>query len=217
MVDHTYLKNFKYKTDNPYHDRLEEFDNFVFRNSQAENFAGIWNQSVFKKIAPLYVEVGVGYGHFMMDFCEQNPEINYVGLDYRFKRSFNLAKKLSTHPTKNFRYLRAKGERLHYIFSENEVDVLFFFFPDPWPKTRQNKKRLFQKPFLEICHKILKPNGKIFIKTDHDDYATWMENVLRDQNLFQMKMSTKNLWKRIQNIFWQISKQNLKKYFSQKI
>lgn len=193
MVDHTYLKDFKYKTKNPYNLKLEEFSEFVFRDEEGEKLSGKWNQEIFDRNAPIYAEIGSGYGHFMMEFCENNPDINFVGMDYRFKRSFELAKKLKKHPTKNFRYLRAKGERIGFLFAENEIDTIFYFFPDPWPKTRHHKKRLLQKPFLEMAYKVLKPEGKIFIKTDHDGYGEWMENVLRDQDLFTIDMKTKNL------------------------
>jgi len=193
MVDHTYLRDFKYKTKNLYHDRLGDFKDFVFCGEQGEDLQGKWNQDVFKRHSPLCLEIGSGYGEFMMDFCEKNPDINFVGLDYRFKRSFTLAKKLNNISQKNFRFLRAKGERIGFLFKENEVDTLFYFFPDPWPKTSHNKKRLFQMPFLEVAHKVLKAGGKFYIKSDHDDYAKWMEKILLKQNLFHVDLKTTDL------------------------
>jgi tRNA (guanine-N7-)-methyltransferase len=193
MADHTYNENFKYTSTNPYHHRLEGFSDFVYRDHEAEEQRGKWNKDVFKKEAPLYLEIGSGYGHFMLSYCENNPDINFVGLDYRFKRSFELAKKLDKHPTKNFRYLRAKGERVEFMFEKNELDRIFYFFPDPWPKARHNKKRLFQAPFLESAYEVLKPGGKIFIKTDHDGYADWMIEVMNDSPLFEVELSTKDL------------------------
>lgn len=193
MTDITYLKDFKYTHKNPYHDRLEEFSEFVMRDMEAEAHQNKWNTDIFKKDARLCVEIGSGYGHFMMNFCEKNPDINFVGLDYRFKRSYSLAKKLSEHPSNNFRYLRAKGERIHHVFGENEVDTIFYFFPDPWPKARHHKKRLFQLPFIEAANNVLKPGGKIFIKTDHDGYAEWMRDVIASQDKFKCVLDTTDL------------------------
>jgi tRNA (guanine-N7-)-methyltransferase len=193
MTDLTYSEEFKYTSTNPYHDKLEEFKGFVFRDHEAEELKGKWNSEVFKRDAPLCLEIGTGYGHFMMDYSENNPEVNFIGLDYRFKRSFSLAKKLATHPTKNFKYLRAKGERVHFLFNESELDRMFYFFPDPWPKTRHQKKRLFQAAFLDQAYKVLKPGGKIFIKTDHDGYADWMIKVMDNHELFEVVMATKDL------------------------
>ena len=97
------------------------------------------------------------------------------------------------HEEKNFCLLRAKGERVSHIFGEGEVDRLYYFFPDPWPKTRHHKKRLFQLPFLEEVEKVLKKGGEICIKTDHDGYAEWMRQVISSQSKFDVILSTKDL------------------------
>lgn len=193
-MDHTFKKEFKYSHDNPYHDRLAAFSDFVMRDEEAEAHAGQWSEKVFQRsAAPLCAEVGTGYGHFMMDYCADHPEVNFVGMDYRFKRSFNLARKLEKHPTKNFKYLRARGERIHFIFGESELDRVFYFFPDPWPKKRHFKKRLFQKPFLESCYHSLKAGGELLVKTDHEGYADWMEEVMKEQDLFDVVFQTRDL------------------------
>lgn len=173
-LNFSYREDFKYTSNNPYHEKLKVFEDFVLRDEAAETNKGKWNSDVFKREAPLNVEIGTGYGNFMHHYCQNNPDVNFVGLDYRFKRSFHLAEKLNTLENKNFKYLRAKGERIAFMFDENEVDNIFYFFPDPWPKTRHHKKRLFQKPFLDAAHKVLKNDGILWIKTDHDGYFEWM-------------------------------------------
>jgi tRNA (guanine-N7-)-methyltransferase len=50
---------------------------------------------------------------------------------------------------------------------------------------------LFQKPFLNACHKVLKPGGTLFVKTDHDGYFEWMlEHVKGDERFEVMLQST---------------------------
>ncbi len=193
--DHSYRADFKYKHQNPYHDRLSEFSDFVFRDNEAEHLKSKWSSQYFKNDKPIHVEIGCGYGHFMQQYCLDKPEYNFVGIDYRFKRSFSLAKKLTSlpHEEKNFCLLRAKGERVGHIFGEKEVDRVFYFFPDPWPKTRHHKKRLFQAPFLKEVKKILRPGGEVFIKTDHDDYAEWMRGVIRNQAEFDCVLDSKDI------------------------
>ncbi len=193
MVDHSYNADFQYTHDNPYHDKLAIFDDFVLRDDECEKYAGVWNAQVFKRDAPLCVEIGSGYGHFMMEYCQKNPHENFVGMDYRFKRSFALAKQLHSIDQGQFKYLRAKGERIHFQFGSNEVDKIYYFFPDPWPKNRHRKKRLFQEPFLAAAYKVLKPGGQIFVKTDHDDYAQWMEKVIEKNDLFHCELASFNL------------------------
>ena len=191
--DLCFKEDFKYTHNNPYHDRLAVFDEFVLKDDEGENHRGKWSHDIFKNDKPLEVEIGTGYGHFMMSYTQENPDINFIGLDHRFKRSFHLAEKLSKLDTKNFRYLRARGERLGFLFGDQEVSRIFYFFPDPWPKKRHHKKRLFQKRFMEEAHRVLTKDGSIFIKTDHDGYFEWMLEELEDQNLFKIEMKTFDL------------------------
>ena len=195
-LDHSYKEEFSYKHQNPYHDKLSEFSSFVFRDNESEVLKGQWNKNFFKNNKPISVEVGCGYGQFMRSYTKDYPEENFVGIDYRFKRSYSLAKHLSEQETKNFCLLRAKGERLGFIFSESEVSKLFYFFPDPWPKTRHHKKRLFQAPFIQDAYKVLKPGGQLLIKTDHDEYAEWMSELIHGPevlNKFDILLETKDL------------------------
>ena len=190
--NYCYHPNFKYTHDNPYHDKLELFDSFVLRDDDSETNSGKWGE-LFKNNKPIEVEIGTGYGEFMIEYSQNNPEINFIGLDHRFKRSFGLAKKLDKLTYKNFRYLRARGERLEFMFQANEIQSIFYFFPDPWPKTRHHKKRLFQKPFLNACHKVLRPGGSLFVKTDHDEYHDWMLNHINGDDRFEVILNSKNL------------------------
>jgi tRNA (guanine-N7-)-methyltransferase len=187
-----YRPDFKYTHDNPYHEKLAVFDSFVLRDEAAETNVGRW-KDLFQSPAPIEVEIGTGYGEFMLEYCQKNPGINFIGLDHRFKRSYGLATKLNKLEHKNFRYLRARGERLEFMFDESEVQSIFYFFPDPWPKSRHHKKRLFQKPFLDACHKVLKPGGTLFVKTDHDGYFEWMLDHLKDDSRFEIILQSHNL------------------------
>ena len=189
-----YRPDFKYSHDNPYHDKLEAFDKFVLRDEEAETNQGKWNK-LFGNENPIEVEIGTGYGDFMMEYTQENPGINFIGLDHRFKRSYSVAQKLEKLEHQNFRYLRARGERLEFMFNENEVQSVFYFFPDPWPKTRHHKKRLFQKPFLNACYKVLKPGGTLYVKTDHDGYFDFMLNHLKDETRFDILLESRDLRK----------------------
>lgn len=192
-TDFLFKKDFQYKHNNPYHDRLEIFEQFVLRDDEGENFQGGWAAQVFHNQNPIEVEIGSGYGHFMMEHTQKNPQINFVGLDHRFKRSFHLAKKLNQLEYKNFRYLRARGERLAFLFGADELAKIYYFFPDPWPKKRHHKKRLFQKKFLDEAHQVLHSGGEILIKTDHDQYFEWMRDELKDEKRFECTMLTNDL------------------------
>ena len=215
-MEKIFEQDFCYKHRNPYHEKLEEFSEFVLRDNEAENHRGKWNQNVFKRKAPLYVEIGSGYGHFMQNFCQNHPHINYVGIDYRFKRSFQLAKRLSKLSIKNFRLLRARGERISFQFGTNEIDQIFYFFPDPWPKKRHHKKRSFNKVFLERLYEVLSPGGKIMIKTDHQEFSEWILLVLEEIPFFIKELVTFDLRKEYPEHFLSSFQTKFEKIFLKK-
>ena len=180
---------------NPYNEKLRQFDSFVYLDTEAEIFKNNWQKNVFNNQNPLTVEIGVGYGDFMFNYCQTHPNQNYIGLDIRFKRSFGVAKKLETLPEKNFRLLRAQGQRLPWLFAEREIDQLFCFFPDPWPKTKQHKKRLFQKKFLDSLSTLIKKNGFIFFKTDHTDLYEWTLREIEKCEKLKLVWKSNDLYK----------------------
>ena len=192
--DRAFNQDFKYTHNNPYHHRLQAFDGLVLRDTEAEDFKGQWSKKLFLNDSPIHLEIGTGYGHFMMDYTQKNPQANFVGLDHRFKRSFHLAKKLEKLTHKNFRYLRAKGERIGHLFEESEVSRIFYFFPDPWPKTRHHKKRLFQTHFLDLCQRVLTSSGELLIKTDHLDYFKWMVQFAKTHSGFSCEFLSYDLY-----------------------
>ena len=193
-MDYSYKEDFKYLHKNPYHHKLQNYSDFVLRDHEGENYQGRWKKDFFKNYNPLILEIGCGYGHFLKDYALLNPHENIIGMDYRFKRSFELAKRLSTIESNNFGLLRAKGERIQFLFEKKELDKIFYFFADPWPKTRHKKKRLFNSLFLDHAHSILADDGKIFIKTDHDDLALHFKKVIDAHPLFDLVFETKNLY-----------------------
>ena len=52
------------------------------------------------------------------------------------------------------------------------------YFPDPWPKKRQQKRRLLQPPFVELLADRVDPGGVLHLATDWNDYAEHMHAVL---------------------------------------
>lgn len=194
-------KDFKYRHQNPYHHKLGNYGQFVFRDKEAETLRGSWRENAFRNSNPLVVEIGPGFGYFMVNYCQNYPLTNFVGIDYRFKRSFNLVKKIARYQLKNIRYLRAKAERLGFLFGSEEVDEIFLFFPDPWPKKRHHKKRLLQPTFLDHAHLVLKPQGKLSIKTDHDGYADSMKEILSRDSRWSINLATDHLYKDFPNHF----------------
>ena len=67
---------------------------------------------------------------------------------------------------------------LEHLFGPGEVEELWTFFPDPWPKKRHHKRRLVTAAFASLAASRLRPGGVWRLATDWADYAEQMRTVL---------------------------------------
>lgn len=127
---------------------------------------GNWHE-VFGNNKPLQIEIGMGKGRFISGMAQQNPNINYIGIDMQVSVvSHALDKALATE-VKNLRLLHVDGSALTEYFADSEIDQIYLNFSDPWPKKRHIKRRLTSPDFLAVDEAILKPKGEIHFKTDN--------------------------------------------------
>lgn len=169
---------------NPYGTRLkEEFPTFAFNEQEVfqfhpENHDGGWGRFFSERLGKepkrLILEIGCSNAHFLTTIARANPDVGFVGLDWKYKVIYNGAKKVQRDELNNVALLRGRAQDLTKIFGAGELDEIWIFFPDPWAKKSQLKNRIMQEaPLLEM-HKLLKPSGRIYFKTDHPGYYQWV-------------------------------------------
>ncbi len=131
-----------------------------------EQYKGKWN-SLFQNNNPVHVEIGMGKGKFIMQLAQENPNINYIGIE---KYSSVLLRALEKHKETqltNLYFIRFDAEYLLDIFEQDDISRIYLNFSDPWPKDRHAKRRLTSKEFLARYDKCLKKDGEIMFKTDN--------------------------------------------------
>lgn len=128
--------------------------------------AGAWTEA-FGRIAPLYVEIGVGKGDFLTELAARNPNVNYVGLEAQQGVLYFAARKAAARQLSNVRLLVFDAAHLTELFAPAEVDRIYLNFSDPWPKKRHAKRRLTSELFLERYRAVLKEGGELHFKTDN--------------------------------------------------
>ena len=131
-----------------------------------EKWQGKW-QERFGNNHPIHIEIGSGKGRFIYEMAKAHPEINYIGIDMQLSILSIALDKLVAEPLPNLQLLRVDGEALTEYFAENEVDLIYLNFSDPWPKKRHAKRRLTYHTYLALYKQILKDDGEIHFKTDN--------------------------------------------------
>lgn len=147
-------------------EKLESFSEFVTTEKIDSSRAGQWRK-LFDNENPLHVELGTGKGDFITQMAEQNPQINFVGLEMEAEVVLKAARKIDEKNLPNVKIIVFNVNNVAEIFAENEIDRLYINFCDPWPKKKHAKRRLTYITFLQMYKKILKPSGEIHFKTDN--------------------------------------------------
>ena len=144
----------------------------IIENDRAiKNYAdykGHWNEA-FGNDNPLYIEIGMGKGAFIIEMATRYPDRNFVGIEKYSSVLVRALEKLKEGELPNLLLIRMDAEFIEDAFSEDEVSVIYLNFSDPWPKDRHAGRRLTSDRFLERYTHILKNDGEIVFKTDNRD------------------------------------------------
>ena len=128
------------------------------------DYKGSWN-NYFKNDNPIYIEIGMGKGKFIIENAIKYPDINFIGIE---KYDSVLAKSLPKIPDNltNLAIIRMDALNIDNVFSK-EISRIYLNFSDPWPKDRHHLRRLTSKVFLEKYDSIFKDIAEIFQRTDN--------------------------------------------------
>ena len=135
---------------------------------------GKW-KSFFGNDNPVHLEIGMGKGRFLMTLAEQNPGVNYIGIEKYSSVLLRALQKMEQNPLANIRFIRMDAEEITEVFAKGEVDKIYLNFSDPWPKDRHAKRRLPSRQFLARYDEILNSEGDLEFKTDNKDLFTFAE------------------------------------------
>ena len=142
-------------------------------------------EKTFNNTAPLILEIGFGTGSNLIHLATKYQNYNFIGIEVYRLGIVSLLTKLKSSPLKNIRiYNNDAVAVLKQTIPNKALEKVLVFFPDPWPKNRHHKRRLLQKPFIDLIHKKLKPQGILHIATDWEDYANHINNTLKNSSSF---------------------------------
>ncbi len=131
-----------------------------------EEFCGKWKE-VFQNDSPIFLEIGMGKGNFILELARRNPNINYIGIEKEQSVLIRAVQKMEENELPNVIFLPVDAFLLDQYFEENELDGIYLNFSDPWPKTRHAKRRLTNQTLLSSYKSRLKQNKAIEMKTDN--------------------------------------------------
>lgn len=136
--------------------------------------------------APKILEIGFGMGETTAHIAAAHPDHDYLGLEVHTPGVGSLLKEVAERGLTNVRICQHDAvEVLRDMIAPASLAGVHIFFPDPWPKKRQQKRRLIQPPLVRLLAERLAPGGYLHCATDWQEYAEQMIAVLTAEPLLE--------------------------------
>ena len=146
-----------------------------------ESYIGKWS-TYFQNNNPIYIEIGMGKGQFIIENAKRYPNINFIGIE-KYDSILALALKKINTDLPNLVMIRLDAFNIDSIFKE-EIDTIYLNFSDPWPKKRHAKRRLTSPEFLKKYDLIFKNKNQIVMKTDNKDLFSYSIKTLNNHGYY---------------------------------
>ncbi len=132
-----------------------------------DRFFAIDLPAIFGREAPLEVEIGAGKGDFIIARAAADPTRNFLAVEKAGNICQVLAARCGRLEIGNLKVVRMDGRTLVNLFlPDHSVAAFHVHFPDPWPKERHAKHRLFSPFFIRSLARTLEPGGSVNVITD---------------------------------------------------
>jgi len=162
--------------------RIAGLDNLPNFLNDCRGYAGKWAAAYFGNDYPLVAELGCGKGEYSIKLAQLFPQKNFIGIDIKGARLWRAAGDAAALGLVNVVFVRARAEQVDLLFGQAEIDELWLPFPDPFPKRRHEAKRMTGLEFLRKYRRILRPGGRLHLKTDDEGMFEFSQRELRLEN-----------------------------------
>lgn len=169
---------------------------FVVKDPEKQR--GNWAEKIFGNDRPVYIEIGMGKGQFLLTHAAKNPEINYIGIERYSSVLLRAVEKLDMSCSipggcSNLRLVCCDAASLPEIFGPGEISHIYLNFSDPWPKARHARRRLTSKEFFSRYDQILCAEGQVEFKTDNRPLFDFSIEQLNSSDTFMISSCTYDL------------------------
>lgn len=118
------------------------------------------------------VEVGFGKGRYLRNAARDRPSVNFLGVELVGEYFREVARLARRDRLANLVVVRAEAlYLLAAVLPRGFASAVHVYFPDPWPKARHRRRRLFDATSVDLVVGLLKPGATLFFATDFVSYG----------------------------------------------
>jgi len=127
--------------------------------------------TLFDRPGPVCLEIGFGGGEHLIEQARRAPDTGFIGCEPFIEGMAKALTGIQEHGLGNVRLWMDDARLLIAALADTSVDQAYILFPDPWPKKKQQKRRLIQPDFLDALHRIMPVGARVRFATDVASYA----------------------------------------------
>lgn len=158
-----------------------------------DEIKGNWRSKQFGNDYEIVLELACGRGEYTVGLAENIPDKNFIGVDIKGARIWQGSQQAIEKGLDNAAFLRTFILQIENFFEENEVDEIWIIFPDPRPRSRDERRRITSPRYLDIYKRLLKPGGIVHLKTDSNGLFDFTLEVLGEKGIPVLE-STRDLY-----------------------
>jgi len=87
------------------------------------------------------LEIGFGGGEHLIEAATREPEVGFIGCEPFINGMARLLSQIEQRGLNNIRLHRGDAVEVLDRLPDASLDRVYLFYPDPWPKRRQRKRR----------------------------------------------------------------------------
>jgi tRNA (guanine-N7-)-methyltransferase len=130
---------------------------------------------VFGNDNSVCLEIGCGRGDLAVSFGPTHRDLNLIAIDIHTRGIANILQGIEKQSLTNTRVVEGDVLVLLKRFADASLTEVWVFFPDPWPKPREQRRRLMRPDVVQELARVLKPGGVLRLATDIEDY--WRKSI----------------------------------------
>lgn len=128
---------------------------------------------------PWEVEIGFGKGRYLVRRCQEDPDRRFLGIEVASEYWRMFVDRARRRGLSNWIALRGDALALiSAVLPHGFASAVHVYFPDPWPKSRHHKRRLFDPETVDLVLSLLSPGGQLLFATDFLEYGAMVQEIL---------------------------------------
>jgi tRNA (guanine-N7-)-methyltransferase len=143
----------------------------------------ITSPSLLDLSGDVHLEIGSGKGKFITDMARDFPNKTFIAFEMNRHVAYYIVLKKEELKLNNLIIIIDNIQSMDLYIKPHTIHTIYLNFSDPWPKAKHHKRRLSHPNQLKRYINVLKEDGIIEMRTDHQ--KLYMESCFYFQTLFK--------------------------------